>query len=247
MKAITRTGNFRTVVSTAMAALPYPPPQYETLLGVAVKARPPFILNAKFDAANVEPGKPITATVTAGRAPDFAEEIILNATGLPPTVKATLKNIGKGQNEVKVSFDVAPTAAPGTFPITFTGKAKVGMVEVTGSAPPASLVVFVIPFELKVEPLPLKLQQGGKAKLKVTAARNKYPGPIALTVKNLPAGVTAPVTTLAANATTVEIELTAAATAAVADKADVIVEGVAPAAGNYTRPSAAFTVSVAKK
>ena len=62
-------------------ALPYPPAQYETGFGLAVKSRPPFILSAKFDAANVEPGKPIVATVTVSRAPGFAEEIVLNATG----------------------------------------------------------------------------------------------------------------------------------------------------------------------
>src|SRR5207248_1535942 len=127
--------------------------------GLAVKSRPPFILSAKFDAANVEPGKPIVATVTVNRAPSFTEEIVLNATGLRATVKATLKSIGKGQNEVKVTVDVAPTAVPGT----------------------------------------------------------------------------------------VQIELAAAATAAVGDKADVIVEGVPTAAANYPRPSPVFTVSVAKK
>ena len=50
-----------------------------------------------------------------------------------------------------------------------------------------------------------------------------------------------------AAAVMVEIELTALPTATVGDKADVIVEGLATAAANYTRPSPALTVSVAKK
>lgn len=247
MKPVVRLANYRALVTTQMAALPFPPPQFETPVAVAVKARPPFMLSAKFDAANVEPGKPITATITANRAPGFAEEIVLNATGLPATVKATLKNIAKGQNDVKIPFEVAPTAVAGTFPITFSGKAKAGMVEISGNASPASLVVFIIPFELKVEPTPLPLQQGAKAKLKVTATRNKYAGVINLAVMNLPAGVTAGPAVLAANVNTIEIELTAAATATLGDKANVNVVGTAPAPVNYSRPSPNVTVGVLKK
>ena len=59
-------------------------------------------------------------------------------------------------------------------------KAKAGPVEVTGSTAPVPLSVYVVPFELKAEPVPLQIQQGGKVKLKVTATRKAYPGPIAL-------------------------------------------------------------------
>jgi hypothetical protein len=140
-RAVTRLATFRLVANQMLATLPYPPPHAETRLSLAVKARPPFILTARFDTPNVQPGKPIVATVTANRAPGFTEEIVLTATGMPPTIKATMKNIPKGQNEVKVQFDLMPTAAVGSFPITITGKAKVGMTDVTGSAAPVPLVV----------------------------------------------------------------------------------------------------------
>jgi hypothetical protein len=246
MKPVARLGTFRLVVNQVMATLPFPPPHYETRLGVAVRTRPPFTLTAKFDAANVEPGKPITATVTAVRGAGFVDEIALTATGFPPTIKAAPASIPKGMNEAKVTFTVAPNAAAGTFPVTFNGKAKAGTVDVIGNSPPASLVVFVIPFDLKAEPLPLKIQQGGKVKLKVMATRKAYAGPITLEVKNLPAGVTAPKATIPNAGTVIEIELTALATAAVGDKADVHVSGVATPPGT-PRVSPNFTLSVLKK
>jgi hypothetical protein len=104
----------------------------------------------------------------------------------------------------------------------------------------------VLPFDLKVEPMPLKLTPGGKAKLKVTATRKGgYQGPIDLEVRNLPANVTAPKTSIAMDQTAVEIEVAAAAAAVVADKADVNVLGTATAAGNQQNASPNFTVSVA--
>src|SRR5262249_19152372 len=136
MKPVTKLATYRLVANQFLATLPYPPPDYETRLAVAVRAPPPLTLSAQFDAPHGEPGQPITATVTANRMAGFTEEIVLTATGMPPTVKPTLKNIPKGANEVKIDFAVAPNAAVGTFPITFSGKAKLGMVELIGNAPP---------------------------------------------------------------------------------------------------------------
>lgn len=243
---VSRLATYRLVSNQFLAALPVPPAQFETPLALAVRTRPPFTLSAKFDTADVEPGKPIIATVTANRMMGFAEEIVLTATGMPPTVKATLKPIPKGMNEVKIQFDAAPNATAGAFPVTFSGKAKAGMIEVIGTAAPASLVVVVVPFELKVEPTPLKIQQGAKLKLKVTAARRAYQGPIVLEVRNLPTGVTAPKATIPQAGTMIEVELTAAANAAVGDKVDVNVVGVGTPP-TVTRTSPSVTVGVIKK
>src|SRR5262249_57068810 len=115
-------------------------------------------------------GLPAPLTVTAARAPGFDEEIVLAAAGLPPNVAAALKNIPKGQNEVKVQLNPAAAAALGQFQVSFTGKAKHQNKEPLVATMPVSLVL-ALPFDLKVEPTPLKLTPGGKAKLKVTALR----------------------------------------------------------------------------
>src|SRR5262249_53735577 len=155
----------RSVLNVTLANLPYPPPQYETNLGVAIKSRPPFTLAAKFDTPQVMPGQPISATVTATRSPGFIDEIVLGVAGLPPTLKPTLKNIPKGQNEVKVQLLPAPKAPPSAFGVIFTGRARYQGVEVSSNTSPVSLVVAAVPFDLKVEPALLQLAPGAKTKL----------------------------------------------------------------------------------
>jgi hypothetical protein len=118
---------------------------------------------------------------------------------------------------------------------------------VAGTSSPAPLVV-ALPFDLKAEPVPVKLLPGGKATLKVTATRKGgYAGPIAVEVRNLPANVTATKPTIAMGQTTAEVEITAAPSAAAGDKPDVNVLGTATAAGNQTAATPNFTTSVGKK
>jgi len=112
---------------------------------------------------------------------------------------------------------------------------------------PGALVV-ALPFDLKAEPLPVKLLPGAKATLKVTATRKGgYAGPITVEVQKLPANVTAAKGTIAMGQTAVDVEITAAANAVAGDKADVSVLGTATAAGNQTAATPNFTVSVGKK
>jgi hypothetical protein len=236
--------NVRAAVSQALANLPYPPPPVLTQIGLAVTAKPPFTLAARLDQPEGVRGVPVALTVTAKRAAGFAEEIALSPVGLPPNVAAALKNIPKGQSEIKVQLNAAANAALGQFPITITGKAKFQNRDYTLTAAPVSLVL-VQPFELKAGPTPLKLQQGGKAMLHVSALRKGgYQGPIALEVRNLPANVTAAKTTLAAGQTAAELEVTAATAAVPGDKADVNVLGTATAAANQQNASANIVVSV---
>jgi hypothetical protein len=103
------------------------------------------------------------------------------------------------------------------------------------------------PFTLKVAPSSVKVPRGGKVKLKISADRLKYSGPIALEVKNLPPGVTAAKAVLAKSGTVIEIELTAAATAALGEKKDVQVVGTATEAGNATGTAPKVIVGVVKK
>jgi hypothetical protein len=246
-KEVVEYASVRTVVSQGLGNLAYPPRQLYTQLAVAVTEKPPFALTAKFDATEVLRGNAASLTVNATRAPGFMEEIALTAAGVPANVAPMLKNIPKDMSEVKIQLTPAANAAVGSFPITVVGKAKAGMKDFTVNAAAVPLVV-ALPFDLKVEPLPVKLSPGDKAKLKVTAVRKGgYGGPIALEVRNLPANVSAPKAEIAMAQDSVEIEVTAADNAAVGDKGDVNVLGTAPAAANQQNASANFTVSVVKK
>lgn len=234
-------------VKAALANLAYPPRQLAEGIALAVTERAPFTLALKLDGSEAARGVAATLTVSATRAPGFTEEIALAPGTLPANVAAALKPIPKGANDVKVTVTAAANATIGTFPITLVGKAKHKGADVSVTSTPLSVAV-TAPFELKAEPLPLKLMPGAKAKLKVTATRKGgYTGPIALEVRNLPAGVTAEKATLALGQASAELELTAAPTAAAGDKADVNVLGTATAAGNVTGATANFTVSVPKK
>jgi hypothetical protein len=109
-------------------------------------------------------------------------------------------------------------------------------------------LVLALPFDLKVEPAVFKVEAGAKTKMKVLATRKGgYQGPIALELRNLPANVTAPKATIAVAEAAAEIEVSAAANAAVGEKKDVNVLGTATAAANQQNASANFTVSIAKK
>jgi hypothetical protein len=246
-KPVVSYATVRTPVVAALAGLPFPPRDLLTPVAVAVTEKPPFTLAARFDAPESLRGVAAGVTITASRAPGFDEEIALTAVGLPPNVAPALKNIPKGMNEVKVQLTPAAAVPLGQYTISFNGKTKFQNKEFNVLAAPAALVI-AVPFDLKVEPEKLALDLNGKAKLKVTAIRKGgYQGPITLQVRNLPANVAAPAATIEMGKDAVEIELTAPATAAVGDKADVNVLGTATAAANQQNASASFTVSVVKK
>jgi hypothetical protein len=240
-------GHVTNAVKAQLAGLPYPPQQLTEGLAVAVTQKPPFTLTAKVDAGEALRGTPATVTVTAVRDAGFTEEIALVPGPLPPGVAPALKPIPKGANEVKVTLTPAANTPLGSFTFLLTGKAKYQMKDVSGTSAPAPLVVS-LPFDLKAEPLPVKLLPGGKATLKVTATRKGgYAGPIAVEVRNLPPNVTAAKGTIAMGQTTANVEVTAAANAVAGDKADVNVLGTATAAANQTAATPNFTVSVGKK
>jgi hypothetical protein len=246
-KPVVSNVSVRGAISQSMAALAFPPRQLYHQIFVAVTDKPPFTLAAKFDQPAALRGVAASVTITATRVAGFAEEIAILPLGLPPTVAPAMKNIPKGQNEVKVQLTPAAAAPIGQFPISFTGKGKFQNVDYTVTAPAVTLSL-ALPFDLTVAPTPVKILPGAKAKFTVTAARKGgYAGPITLAVRNLPPNVTATTPTIAMGQNTAEIELTAAAAAAPVDKADVNVLGTATAAANQQNASANFVVSVMKK
>lgn len=246
-RVVARRASVRAPLREALAGLTYPPPDLLHELGVAVTTRPPFTLAARFDFPEAYRGGPAPLAVTAQRSPGFTEEIALAASDLPPNVAAALKNIPKNQSEVKVQLNPAAAAALGSHPFFLTGRAKYQNQDFSIVAQPPALVL-ALPFELRVEMTPPVIAPGAKAKAKLTARRKGgYQGPIAVELRNLPAKVAAAKVTIPAGKLEAELEVTAAADAPPADKADVHAAGVATAAGNQQGASPPFSLRVAKK
>jgi hypothetical protein len=242
-KKIVRVANVTDLVRATMAGLPFPPRDVETSLAVGVTDKPLFALTAKLPQPEVIRGTPATVTVSATRAPGFAEDIALAAVGLPPTITVVVKPVGKGTNDVQVQLTAAANAPLGKFDLVLRGTAKSGGKDFAYESVPLSFEV-ALPFALKAEPSPVALKPGAKAKVKVTAVRKGgFAGPIDVELKNLPANVTAPKAPIAMGKNEVEIELAAAANAAAGDKADVNATGTAAGA---TAASPNFTVRVEK-
>lgn len=244
-KTVVEYASVRTVASQSLAGLAFPPRTVLHQVGFAVTEKPPFTLAFRFDLPEFLRGGPATATVTATRDPGYAEEIALSAQGLPPNVAPALKNIPKGQNEVKVQFNVAANAPLGQFQVSLAGATKYQGKDFSVTTPTVPLVLS-LPFALTVEPASLKVFQGSKARLKIQAVRKGgYQGPIALEVRNLPQNVTAPKATIPDGQQAVEIDIAAAPQAAAGSKADVNVLGIALAAANQQNASPNLTLIVA--
>jgi len=113
---------------------------------------------------------------------------------------------------------------------------------VNGEPPPDRQKQAKAPFALEVQQKVVKLAQGGKAKIVVTAERKDYEGPIILELTNLPAKVsTVSKAMIAASAREVEIEITAANDADIGEKTDVLAM-----ASNPLVASSPFTIKVEK-
>jgi hypothetical protein len=251
-RVVTEHVSIRTPVAQALGNLPVIPPQLESALAVGIVEKPPFTIEAKYDLSEGVRGLSVPVTITAAKAAGFDEEITITSVGLPPAQgqqpafpPVTVK-IAKGQKEVKAELKPAAGAPLGQLTLAFVGKGKANNIE-HSTATPVVPVTLVLPFELHVDTASGKLAVNGKHTLKVRAIRKGgYKGPISLEVRNLPANVTAAKVTIAENQDAAEIELTAAANAAVGDKNDVNILGTASAAANQQNASANFMLSVAK-
>jgi len=245
-KEVSKPATVTDVVKAGLHGLPFPPREMLTQVGVAVTDKPAFSLAVKPAGADVVRGVATNITVAATRAAGFADEIQLAPVAPTPNVTVAVKPIPKGANEVQFPATAAANAGIGPHPIAFRGTAKVGGKDVAYYSSTATVNV-VLPVEVKAEPSPLALKAGQKAKLQVTVARKGgYKGPVDLEVKNLPVNVTAPKVTVAADKTSAEVELTAAANAAAGDKPGVQVVATAKGAGNQQATAPNVVLKVVK-
>ena len=147
--------------------------------------------------------------------------------GLPGGISAGLKPIPAGKNEIEITFSANNKAALGEFTANLNGQLKKGKNTVTQPVPSIGLSL-ADPLTLKAEPTGQKLARGGQLKLKVAVQRNpSLSAAVALSVANLPKGVTAAAATIAADKTEVEIVLTAAQDAQQGEVKNISVKGEA--------------------
>ena len=216
-------------------------------LGVASAAQ----IDLKVETQDVVFGKSLTAKVkvTVTRDKGFNEAITLAVTpaknGLPGNVTVGLKPIPKDKNEVVITVTATDKAALGEFTAVLIGTIKQGKVTVVQPLPGLRLKLQA-PYQLTADAGNGKLTKGGQLKFKVTVNRNPaFTGPLALTLQNLPKGVTAAAATIPADKNEVEVVLTAAADAAVGAVKNITIKGdatVGKAKLSVTSPAIQVTV-----
>jgi hypothetical protein len=240
----------RGAVSQSLANLPLPPRNLLTQIAIGVRASDPFRLTASLDSKGIVAGLPASFTVAVDRRTGFDSDVVLNPpAGLPPGVTAPkMPTIAKGQKEIKLKLDIGPKVPAGPYTLLFSGKGKRDGKEYTVAALPVLLEVVTQPFDLEVTPAKVTLAAGTKTKITVKVTRKGgYDGPINVEVKNLPAKVTATKGTIAKDQSTIDLELDAAADAALGSKMDVQISGVATALAGAAGNSPNFTVTIEKQ
>jgi hypothetical protein len=166
-----------------------------------------------------------TFQVKAEKLNKFDDAIALKVEGFPEGVTAEVQPIAKGKAEAAVTLKGPETIAAGEHRFKIVGSA-------TFQNQPKSVTLADV--VLKVgKPLAVQataagpIAPGGKQKVKVNVTRfGDHKAPVALAWKNLPKGVTAPSDDVPEGKSEVEIELVAAADAAVAKAENVQVVAV---------------------
>ncbi|MEC7557757.1 MAG: hypothetical protein VYA32_11290, partial [Planctomycetota bacterium] len=131
------------------------------------------------------------------------------------------------KNEIEITFTGNNKAPLGDFTANLNAQLKKGKTTVTQPIPSIGLALKA-PMTLNAQAAGPKLARGGQLKLKVSVARNpSLAAAVALTVANLPKGVTATAATIAADKTEVEITLTAAQDAQQGAVKNLLVKGTA--------------------
>ena len=217
------------VLKARFANMHYPPLTLGT--AVAASAAPANGLVLKVEPSEIVFGKDLSAKVKliAERSQGLEEAVTVAVfpaqDGLPPGVTAAVKNIDKGANEVEIVFSANAQAPLGDFSGAMQGTLKQGDKTVVQTAPAIRLKLQA-PMAVAADVGGGKIARGGELAVKVKVQRNPaFAGPVTLTFQNLPAGVTAAPTMLPADASEIDVKLTAAADAAQGAKADVNVKG----------------------
>lgn len=223
------------------------PANVETQLAVSVVDRSFFTLSARVDAPAVAHYASTPIVVEVSREKFFDEAVTLALENVPANVEVKVAPIAMGQSSVR--FDVASNAksALGRFPILLSG---------TATNAGRTVRVYAAPLILDIRPAvglttaeqEVKIAPGGTVSLGVRGDRLAgYNGPVALTLVNLPAGVSADAAILAEGSAEAAIALTASAEA-MGSAENVIVRGTFQINGqDETTDSPPLRLSVVKQ
>jgi hypothetical protein len=184
-------------------------------------------------------GDKATVKVVVNRAKTYQGPIDLELRNLPAYVSAGKATLSAGKTEAEIEITAAGDAKAGTVKFQVQGTAtKAGnQVLVSGDFPMTLVPGF---FDLRTDPV-FPLSFDANTKLKVTALRKGYKGPIEVELRFLPKDVTASKATIPAGKDQVEIDIKADAKASEGDRVDVCVRGTAQDKQVY---SPCFTLSV---
>lgn len=187
--------------------------------------------------------------IKANRMNNFAEQIALAVEGLPEALMLEVKPIAKGQNEVELELKGPESLDLREYKIRITGSG-------THQNQPKTVVLGEVPLRV-IPPLQVfvapagALAAGGKQKVKISLRRFGDEAPaVAVTLKNLPTGVTAPADLMIPEGKNeIEIELTAAADAQVGKIENLVAAASATIKGQPTMvesPPAVLEVTAAQ-
>lgn len=213
-------------------------------LSVTGNTAPRFTLAVRPDKLMLAQGGKATFVVVVDRK-GYQGPIKVKLSELPAGVRTDEARLDRGVNEVDMNLIATPTAPVAEKEITARGTALAAnnvtidstrfLLSVTPSAKIKEL------FTIAFEPDRVKVEQGGKAKLKIRVERRGFQGPILLELRDLPAQVTASLARLASGMNETELELSAGVTTAIGEK-KIIVRGTD--SDNRTVDSAPFGLSV---
>lgn len=228
-------------VATATAAR-----NRQTAAPFTVHLRPPFELRVVPAEIKLEQGDRAKLKVTTLRH-DYRGPIRIEVPEAPPRLRVIGPTLSAGQTEGVIELEAADDA-----PVRSGIKLMVRGMPADPDIPPAGFAVnlAVTPpllFDLSVEPRTLTLVQGGSARLRVTAIRKKYDGPITIELLNLPAGVSAAKAVIPHGQSAADIEVTAEAGATAGDRSNLAVLATAIAAGNTQMTSPSFTLRLQRQ
>jgi hypothetical protein len=220
------TADFAAVVSQRFAGLRHPLPAVSYDVGLSVGPAPGFSWLA--EPAEIVLARDVSTSLLlkvqrgAGLDEAVAVAVLPPQNGVIPQLALGLKNIDKGANQIDLAVTAAKDCPLGDFTVGLTGTLKQG--DRTVVQPVAIRIRVAEPLTVSAEVPNPKLTKGGTATIKVKVQRNpSLPGPVTLAFTNLPAGVTAAPLELPAEASELDVVLTAAADAAAATVPNVTI------------------------
>ena len=232
-REITATAVIGDVLKAANNAMPWPPLNLTTATAVATAPAVGVKLRPEAFEVVLGPNLSATAKILVERADGFDQPITF---GPPDSLKGQLPGgltvapapTPEKANEIPVAVSANKDTPLGEYTVVLTGTHTKDKVAV--QVPVALRLKVESHFQLALDTAGGALAKGGELKVKVTVRRNPaFSKEIAVTLQNLPAGVTAAPAKIAEGQNEVEIALKAQADAANAGVENLVAKGDAKA------------------